>query len=87
VHLPTYDETIILTDVDITDDVVEHVAARLTGSAGLVALDAHAALTWLLRFGGQPTAPICGRFGIKWMANGRLHGCYSSTHGRSTPCH
>jgi hypothetical protein len=33
-----HDETPILTDVDITDDVVEHVAARLTGSAGLVAL-------------------------------------------------
>jgi hypothetical protein len=33
-HLPTYSEAPVLNDVDITSDVVEHVASRLTGSAG-----------------------------------------------------
>ena len=49
--LHSYPETPAFVDVDITADVVESVARRLTGSAGLGGTDAHALKHWLLKFG------------------------------------
>mgnify|MGYP000532751663 CR=1 FL=1 len=39
-HLPTYSETPDFVDLDITEEVVEKIARRLTGSAGLGGTDA-----------------------------------------------
>jgi hypothetical protein len=38
-------------DVDITEDVVETVARRLSGSTGAGGVDAQAVSHWLLQFG------------------------------------
>jgi hypothetical protein len=69
-HLPTYAERPVLTDVDVTPEVVEHVAGRLTGSAGLGGSDAHALGHWLLKFGtsSQRLRSALADLG-SWMAN------------------
>jgi hypothetical protein len=69
-HLPTYSETPVLHDIDITTDVVEHVASRLTGSAGLGGSDAHAVSHWLLKFSAasQRLRSALADLG-SWMAN------------------
>jgi hypothetical protein len=49
--LPKYSNTPDFVDVDITEESVEKVARRLSGSAGLGGTDSHALQHWLLRFG------------------------------------
>ena len=49
--LPTYPTTPDLVDLDITSDVVERVASKLSGSAGLGGVDALDLKHWLLSFG------------------------------------
>jgi hypothetical protein len=49
--LPEYDEVPDFADLDITEDVVEMVARRLSGSAGIGGTDSHALTHWLLSFG------------------------------------
>jgi hypothetical protein len=71
-HLPTYAERPVLTDVDVTPNVVEHVASRLTGSAGLGGSDAHALGHWLLKFGAS-SQRLRLALGHGWPTS-RLHG-------------
>ena len=57
-------------NVNITDETVEQVARKLSGSAGLGGSDTHALKHWLLKFGDaslklqKAVADFCG-----WMAN------------------
>ena len=48
--LPKYNNLPDFVDVDITEDSVEKVARRLSGSAGVGGTDIHALQHWLLRF-------------------------------------
>jgi hypothetical protein len=68
--LPTYSETPDFVDLSITEDVVETVAKRLAGSAGLGGTDAHALTNWLLQFGvaSQKLRVALAGF-AEWMAN------------------
>ena len=56
--------------MDITEDIVEQVARRLSGSAGPGGSDAQAIQQWLLRFGGasQELRRAVAKF-VSWMAN------------------
>jgi hypothetical protein len=49
--LSDYDELPDFADLDITEDVVEQVARRLSRSAGIGGTDSHALTHWLLSFG------------------------------------
>jgi hypothetical protein len=59
-----------LQDVDITEETVEQVARRLSGSAGPGGTDSAAVQHWLLRFGGasQQLRKAVAEF-TDWMAN------------------
>jgi hypothetical protein len=45
--LPKYDELPDLVELDITDDIVQTVASKLSGSAGVGGSDSHAVSPWL----------------------------------------
>jgi hypothetical protein len=65
-----YDTLPDFVDLDITEDVVEQVARRLSGSAGPGGSDAQAIQHWLLRFGGasgELRRAVAGL--VEWMAN------------------
>ncbi len=58
-------------DLDVTEDTVEQVARRLSGSAGPGGSDAQALQHWLLRFGGasqELRRAVAGL--VDWMSNG-----------------
>jgi hypothetical protein len=48
--LPTYDVVPDFTNLDITEDVVDQVVRRLSGSAGIGGMDSHPITPWLLCF-------------------------------------
>jgi hypothetical protein len=68
--MPNFSEVPDLVDLDITNETVEKVASRLSGSAGVGGSDSHAVSHWLLRFG---TASRCLRLAFakfaEWMSN------------------
>jgi hypothetical protein len=49
--LPTYTNTPDFVKLDVTEEAVEKVARRLSGSAGVGGTDSHALQHWLLKFG------------------------------------
>ena len=69
-EMEDYDILPDFVDVDITEDIVEQVARRLSGSAGPGGSDAQAIQQWLLRFGGasQELRRAVAKF-VSWMAN------------------
>ena len=66
-----YPSTPDFVDLDITSDVVEKVARRLSGSAGLGGVDSHALQHLLLQFGAasRKLRTVLANF-ASWMANG-----------------
>ena len=58
-------------DVDVTEDTVETVARRLSGSAGLGGTDSHALQHWLLRFGiaSRKLRSVVAKL-AEWLSNG-----------------
>jgi hypothetical protein len=68
--LPTFPNTPDFMDLDITEDSVEKVAGRLSGSAGLGGTDAQALSHWLLKFGTASRKLRVALAGLaSWMAN------------------
>ncbi len=67
----SYPNTPDFVDLDITEDSVEKVAGRLSGSAGLGGSDAYACSHWLLKFGTASRKLRVALAGLSaWMANG-----------------
>lgn len=68
--LPKYDEVPDFVDLDITEDVVERVARKLSGSGGLGGSDAQAVSQLLLKFGtaSRKLRIVMAKVG-QWLAN------------------
>ena len=70
-QFPTYPNTPNFVDLDVTEEVVEAVASKLSGSAGLGGVDSQALQHWLLRFGSASKSLRLEVAGFaSWMANG-----------------
>ncbi len=68
---PLYPNTPDFVDLAITEDSVEKVAGRLSGSAGLGGTDAYALSHWLLKFGTASCKLRVALAGLSaWLANG-----------------
>ena len=69
----TYDKTPILIPVDITEDAVESVARKRSGSSGPACTDSEALHGWILKF-GEDKKIICTSVEtfFDWIANKSL---------------
>jgi hypothetical protein len=69
--LHQYENTPDFVDVDVTEDTVEKVARRLSGSAGIGGIDSLALQHWLLRFGAvsRRLRSVVAKF-VDWLSNG-----------------
>ena len=74
-ELEPYEVVPELPTLDITGDVVEVVAKKMSGAAGPGGTDAVALQHWLLRFGVASSflRDACARF-ARWLANKSLRG-------------
>ena len=69
--LETYEETPIFIPVDITEEAVELVVRKLSGSSVLGGTESEALQGWLLKFGEDSTR-LCTRMEnvLDWLSNG-----------------
>ena len=69
--LETYEETPILIPVDITEEAVESVARKLSGSSVPGGTDSEALQGWLMKFGEDINRLITSvETSVGWLANG-----------------
>ena len=68
--LHQYANTPDFVDVDVTEETVEKVARRLSGSAGVGGTDSHALQHWLLRFGAvsRKLRAVVAKL-VDWLSN------------------
>ena len=72
--LEMYEETPILIPVNITEEAIESVAQKLSGSSGPGGTDSEALQVWLLKFGEDSTRLHTSvETFVDWLANGSPH--------------